>query len=60
MKLNTKIWNVKFGNWTNLNVTANNIKQAIQNAQIERKHDNDNYLNRIQDITEVNLVAETG
>ena len=51
----TRIYNVKFGSWTNLNVEAKNIGEAIRKAMKLRKGE---YCNRIQDITEVNLIAE--
>jgi len=58
--MKTKIWNVVFGSWTNINVVANNPKQAIDNAIKKRKNDErfDIYKNSLQYVTEVTLVVE--
>jgi len=53
-----KIWKVKFGNWDSYNIEAPNVGCAIQKIMSFRKRNHDTYMNRIQDITEVELIAE--
>ncbi|MBI5697694.1 MAG: hypothetical protein HZC29_04225 [Thaumarchaeota archaeon] len=55
-----KIWRVSFGRWTEVDVVAPNIKQAITNTINKRKKDDkfDIYKNSIQYVTEVTLLAE--
>lgn len=50
-----RIWKITFSNWGKYNVTAPNIKRAIETIRKQRKGE---YRNRIQDITEVELLAE--
>lgn len=53
--MTTRIWKVVYGNWTSIKIVAPNVKAAINEARKLRKGQ---YNNRIQDITEVILVAE--
>ena len=54
--MNTQIWKVKFGNWTDIRVVANNAKEAMNKAMSQRRRAGDNYSNRLQDITSIELL----
>ena len=57
-KMNTKIWKVKFGDWTTVRVTANNPLEAIRKAISQRRRYDSTYQNRIQDIDLVEKLEE--
>ena len=50
-----RIWEIKFRDFDRINVVAPNIKEAIEKARILRKGQ---YLNRVQDITNAEILAE--
>ena len=56
--MKTKIWFVRFGNWTSVNVIAVNSKDAIHKAIAHRRKQGETYLNRLQDIDLVRLEIE--
>lgn len=57
-----KIFKVNFidthgGNWTNVNVVANNAKHAIERAMIQRRKDGDDWYNRPQNVQSVEFIC---
>jgi len=56
--MRVKLWEVEFGTWTKKVVNAPNPKCAMQIAMKQRRKEGDTYLNRIQNITKVDFIAE--